>query len=85
MTTRQIREFYGAEPFRPFSLHLADGRYVNVNHREFMAIGPRGRTVFVYRPDESFNVVDVMLVTDIEVPAVTESGQKPSGSGNGSG
>jgi hypothetical protein len=80
MTVDAIREFYDSQPFRPFMLHLADGRSVSVMHREFMAIGPRGRTVFVYRPDESFNVVDVMLVTDIEVPVES---QKDNGEASG--
>jgi hypothetical protein len=83
MAIEQIRERYAAVPFRPFSLQLADGRSVDVNHREFMAIGPRGRTVLVYRQDESFNVIDVMLVTNIEVSAAVEGGKKPGGNGSG--
>ena len=46
-------------------------------HREFLAISPSGRTSIVYQPDESFNIVDLLLVTDFEVKP--ESGQKPNG------
>jgi hypothetical protein len=47
-----------------------------------MAIGSREWTVFVYRPDESFHVTDVMLVTAIEVSADADGGKKPGGNGS---
>lgn len=69
MTIEQLRNLYQAQPFRPFVIHLADGRGIKVMHREFLALGPGGRTVLVYQPDESFNIVDLQLVTDLEVQA----------------
>jgi len=77
MVIDQLRRLYEAQPFRPFTMHLADGRQLPVVHREFLALSPSGRTVFVYQPDESFNIVDLLLVTDFEVKP--ESGQKPNG------
>jgi hypothetical protein len=38
-----------------------------VNHRDFLASSPSGRTIIVYQPDDSFNVIDLLLVTDLEV------------------
>jgi hypothetical protein len=67
MTIEQVRTFYTAEPFRPFTLHLADGRAIPVVHRKFLAWAPSGRTEIVYQPDDSFNIVDLLLVTDLEV------------------
>ena len=69
MTIEQVRNLYDAQPFRPFVMHLADGRELPVHHREFMASAPSGRTVIVYQPDDSFNIVDLLLVTDLEVNA----------------
>lgn len=66
MTIDQLRNFYEAQPFQPFVMHLADGREVLVRGREFMASAPSGRTVIVYQPDDSWNVVDLLLVTDLE-------------------
>ncbi len=63
----QLRNLYQAQPFQPFVLHLADGREIPVQHREFLAPSPSGRTVIVYQPDDSFNIVDVLLVTALEV------------------
>ena len=67
MTIEQFRQVCHATPFRPFVLHLADGRDIPVKHRDYVAISPSGRTIMVYQPDESFNIIDLLLVTDIEV------------------
>jgi len=67
MTIEQFKQTCHATPFRPFVLHLADRREIPVKHRDFVAISPSGRTLIVYQPDESFNTIDLLLVTDIEV------------------
>jgi hypothetical protein len=67
MTIEQLRDTYTAQPFRPFLIHMADGRNVHVRHREYIMASPSGRTVIVYQPDDSFNIIDIVLVTDLEV------------------
>jgi len=67
MTTDQLRNIWKAEPFQPFIIHLADGRQVKVVHPDFLSRSPSGRSIIVYQPDESFNVIDLLLVTDLEV------------------
>jgi hypothetical protein len=67
MTIEKVRELWKAEPFQKFTIHLADGRNLAVNHREFLAMSPSGRTVIVYQPDDSHNMIDLLLVTDLEV------------------
>jgi hypothetical protein len=77
MTIEQLRNLYNAQPFQPFIMHLVDGRQIPVQHREFIATAPSGRTVVVYQPDETMNIVDLLLVTDLEVkPASTGSSKK---------
>ena len=66
MTIEQLRTAYEAQPFQPFTLHLADGRQVPVQHREFIAPAPSGRTVIIYQPDDSWNVIHLLLVTSLE-------------------
>ncbi len=66
MTIEQLRQMHQARPFRPFRVHMADGRHVNVDHPEFLAHTPAGRTIMVARPDESFEVIDLLLVTSLE-------------------
>lgn len=67
MTIERFRELLDAEPFRPFTIHLADGREVPVVHREFIARAPTGRTVAVFQPDDTLNIIDLLLVTDLEI------------------
>jgi hypothetical protein len=44
-------------------MHLADGREIPVVHRDFIIASPNGREVIVYQPDNSFNIIDLALVT----------------------
>lgn len=77
MTIEQIRNLYNAQPFRPFVIHLADGRSVPVNHREFVMTVPSGRTIFVAQPDDTVNIIDLLLVTDLELkPTTNGSGRR---------
>ncbi len=71
MTIEKIRDAYEAQPFRSFVIHLADGREIQVQHREFMALSPSGRTIIVYQPNDSHNVIDLLLVTDLEIGPTT--------------
>ncbi|HEV3448737.1 MAG TPA: hypothetical protein VG099_29135 [Gemmataceae bacterium] len=74
MTAEQLRGMREANPFRPFTLHLADGRALTAPHRDFVSQSPGGRTIIVYRSDEAFSVVDLYLVTELEVQAPSDSG-----------
>lgn len=58
MIIEQLRAVYGARPFRPFVMHLADGREIPVNHRDFFMTAPSGRTIVVAQPDDTLNISD---------------------------
>jgi hypothetical protein len=58
---------YNAAPFKPFVIHLADGRRIPVKHPEFMATSPSGRAIVVSERDDSFNVIDLLPVTSLEI------------------
>jgi hypothetical protein len=66
MTIEQLQTVYNARPFRPFVLHIADGRQIQVLHPGFIMPVPSGRTIFVVQPDDTANIVDLLLVTDVE-------------------
>jgi hypothetical protein len=66
MTAHDIREAADAQPFRPFKLRLAGGPAIKVAHPDFIAVHPKGRTVIVFGNDESYRIVDVMMVSEIE-------------------
>jgi len=67
MTVEQLRNVHEAIPFRPFTIHLADGRQLPVRHREFLSHSPSGRTIIVHHEDDAFSIVDLLLVTELEV------------------
>jgi hypothetical protein len=67
MTAEQLRAMREANPFRPFTIHLADGRSLLVPHRDFVSQSPGGRTIIVYGSDEAFSVVDLYLVTELAI------------------
>lgn len=81
MTIEQLRGAYEAQPFRPFIMHLADGRQIPVRHREFILTVPSGRTVVVCQPDDTLNIVDLLLVADLEIKPQKRSSKKGRRSG----
>lgn len=73
MTAEQLRAVRDANPFRPFTVYLADGRSVRVPHRDFLSMSPGGRTVIVYQSGEAFSIIDLLLVTELAVDAASSS------------
>ena len=67
MTVEQLREVHRARPFQPFTLQLADGKEVAVRHPEFLSFSQRGRTIAVATSEDVIRLIDIMLVTSIEV------------------
>ena len=76
MTMAQMRAAFQTKPFRPFSLHLADGDVLPVPHPDFIAVGPGGRTVVVFGKGDEMSIVDLLLVTRIEMKKVRANGRK---------
>lgn len=66
MTTERMLAVLRQRPFQPFLLHVADGRTVAVSHPEQAALHPQSRTMIVDQPDESWQMVDLLLVTGVE-------------------
>jgi hypothetical protein len=52
MDRDQIEAALKAEPFIPFTVHVADGDLVPVTSREFFWLPPAGSTIFVMHPSE---------------------------------
>ena len=78
MTVERFNDALRARPFRPFTLHLADGREIPVSHPEWALASPSGRTTVVMQPDDSLNIIDLLLVTDLEfAPSAPPTGTEP--------
>jgi hypothetical protein len=65
MTVEQLDAVHRAQPFRPFTLHLADGTEHHVTHPELMWRTQGGRTVFIKPRGENVVIADLLLVTQI--------------------
>lgn len=67
MTIEQFKTTLHQQPFRPFTIRMADGRMFPVMHPDFVAQSPTGRTVIVYLPDDTYSVLDLLLMTELQV------------------
>ena len=67
MTIDQLRIAMQAQPFRPFTVCLGDGRVLPVTHPENIMIGREATRTFVsYGPGDAYRVVDLLLVTSLD-------------------
>ena len=62
-----LRELHEARPFMPFTIGLADGRKLNVPHNEFLSFFPSGRSAILTHGDDSFTLIDLLMVTTVDV------------------
>jgi hypothetical protein len=76
MTTEALQRLHTARPFQPFNLRLGDGQSLPVLHPEFLAYAPKSRTATVYQDDGSFQIVDLLLVTGLEVRNGRRAGKR---------
>ena len=71
MTIEPLRRTYQATPFRPFTIRMADGRQFAIPHPDFFSMSPVGRTAVIYHDDGSASIVDLLLMTELELAAPT--------------
>jgi hypothetical protein len=67
MTTEALHKLHTTRPFVPFYLRLGDGQKLPVAHPEMLAYAPKSRLATVWFEDGSFELVDLLLVTGLEV------------------
>src|ERR1700730_17739307 len=65
MEISAIREALHRQPFRPFSLRLADGREISVPNTDFVALSQR-RVVVINHQDESTSILEPLLIVSVE-------------------
>lgn len=71
MDLKHLKELHAARPFRPFTLHLADGRKKRVDHPELMAFLGNGRTVFMADArGDTFDLIDLILNVSAKVSPI---------------
>ena len=79
MTIDRLRKAVRAEPFKPFTISLTDGRRFFVKHPELILVPPEAsRTFVIAEAGEDYSITDLLLVTSIDF-----AGRKTSGGKNG--
>lgn len=73
MDLNTLREALREKPFKPFTLHLADGRTETIGHPEFVAVGKR--VVAVVREDDSVTTIEPLLIVSLEIDAPNKKGR----------
>jgi hypothetical protein len=67
MTTDAIKSHLSAAPFKPFNLHLQDGRALSVKHPDFVAFSPSHREIFLWTAEWTYEFVGLNAITSLEV------------------
>jgi hypothetical protein len=74
MQRESLDALHNARPFRPFVIHLSDGRSVRVMHPELLARG--GRTLVVFeQPGNHMRILNLTQVTELAL--INGDGRRP--------
>ena len=67
MKIAEVKKMRERVPFRPFSLHLANGEVLPVGHPELLSISPDVDDLFSLWVGKEWNLVDVANISRISV------------------
>jgi hypothetical protein len=69
---QRIRDLLHASPFRPFTIHMADGKTYTVDHPDFVLAATDVPNIHIETPDGTLHTLSALLVTNVEVagPAI---------------
>jgi hypothetical protein len=67
MSPEVVRRYLELRPFVSFAFRMPDGRALRVISPEFLDLPANGRHLIVEQPDGTKNVVDLLIVSDLEI------------------
>lgn len=79
MTTEQMKTALNPATFRPFTIRTADGREFHISHPESALLSSGGRTVAIATPQDTIEIVDLLLVTSLSVGAARPPRRRKAG------
>jgi len=74
MTSEHSKATIRQQPFRPFSIRMVDGRSFAVAYPDWVMVSPTGRTAIIFEKDDSYSVIDLALMSELEVPSTKNAG-----------
>ena len=72
----QLARLIDANPFRSFSVNLADGRALKVPHRDFISHSSNFRMLTVWHEDDSADFMDLMPVVGFHPGRLQRNGHR---------
>lgn len=66
MIADQVRTFLNEAPFKPFTLHLASGKEIVVQHPDFAAFSTNYQMLIVGMEDGACRAVNLANITHLE-------------------
>jgi hypothetical protein len=75
MTVKEVRQaVQAARPERPITLHLADGRSLQVPHVDYLFFPPVGHSIVLWTRQGNMRLIDAGLITELHLsPPSTRS------------
>ena len=70
MTKEEIQKRLATRPFTPFKVRLAGGEEIEVPTADHAHLHPNGRTLFVHLDKGGTEIIDVTLVTAMQVKEI---------------
>ena len=75
LSLKTIRERLHEAPFKPFNIHLSDGRRIFVEHPDFISLG--GSVVVVTSLDDTIQRLDALHIVSLDdVPLKKRNGKR---------
>ena len=65
--SEDMRKLLAANPFIPFTVHLADGGEVRIPTRDHVLLFPQGSRLIVTHDDDSYDVLSALLISRLTV------------------
>jgi len=74
VTTDDLKAVLDERPFRPFSVHMPDGRHLAVPTAHFMSIRPDSSLVFLWNLDNAgYSLINVDQIVRLEFEQAVET------------
>ncbi len=71
MRISEIRDMLRQQPFRPFTIHRADGREFPIEHVDFLLISRSERSFVVAQLQGGCEIIDPVMVTSLSISEAT--------------
>lgn len=65
MIASELRDLMNAQPFRPFTVHLTDGKEVNIHHHDYAWMLPSGFQLIYESPTGKVHIMNVPQISQV--------------------